>query len=176
MPPFEAGHTANVGKTFNAARVKRIMRRKEREERIAKEEASLPDELKSSPTKNYEKQIANILANQSKGVPFAPGHIKVPGSGGRKKRTGSIKSKIVYELEKKTSTDALHIARRLINMAKAGDLRAIELVMDRVDGKVPSTIAGDKDNPLTIIVEPVIASRYSTNANPIPNHNLPRPA
>lgn len=39
------------------------------------------------------------------------------------------------------------IAQRLITMAKAGDLDAIKVVLDRVDGKVAQPISGDPENP-----------------------------
>ena len=42
------------------------------------------------------------------------------------------------------------VARRLVEAALEGDVTAIKEINDRIDGKVPQTIAGDPDNPLTI--------------------------
>jgi len=42
------------------------------------------------------------------------------------------------------------VARALVEAALQGDVSAIKEINDRVDGKVPQTIAGDPDNPLTI--------------------------
>ncbi len=174
MPSFKEGHTTNVGATYQAAKVKRIMKRRSREAEEKMLASLMPEDLLPQPRfKDTTKQTNNLLINRSSGVPFAPGHAPL---GHRKKKTASIKDRISTELTKKGQADGLYIARRLINMAKAGDLRAIEIIMERMDGKVPTTIGGDKDNPLTIVVEPVIASRYSKNVNTVPNNNLPGPA
>ena len=42
------------------------------------------------------------------------------------------------------------VARALVEAALQGDVSAIKEINDRVDGKVPQTIAGDPDNPLVI--------------------------
>lgn len=43
------------------------------------------------------------------------------------------------------------VARRLIDNASAGDMQAIKELADRVDGKVPTPIAGDEENPLSLV-------------------------
>jgi len=43
------------------------------------------------------------------------------------------------------------IAEALFDKAMEGDLQAAKEIGDRLDGKAPTVIAGDDDNPLTII-------------------------
>src|SRR5579862_7473949 len=124
MPLFEPGHKANEGKKFETALVKRRMKRMEK------------NEAKKIVTQTNPKSLANLIS-------FAPGHAAVPGAGNPKK-TSSIKERLHEELKKQGSS--LEIARRLILMAKAGDIKAIELIMERMDGKVPQALSGDKDN------------------------------
>ena len=48
------------------------------------------------------------------------------------------------------------IAQRVVGMAVEGDMRAVEFLADRIDGKVPQAIVGDVDNPLFVPVLNVI--------------------
>jgi hypothetical protein len=172
MASFEEGHTTNVGKTYQAAKVKRIMKRRSREAEEKMLASLMPADLLPAMAPKRKKRLnthPNTLANLRTGVNF----FKSPNAH-KKKRTGSIKDKITSELTKKGQIDGLYIARRLINMAKAGDLRAIEIIMERMDGKVPTSIGGDKDNPLIIQVEPVIKARYENkNVNSGTDNNRP---
>lgn len=168
MASFQEGHTTNLGKTYQAAKVKRIMKRRSLEAEQIALAALMPADL-----------LPEIIVNKPKN-PNAGKHpnslaalgnrsgIKYPGAG-RKKNTGSIKEKIKSELTKKNQADGLFIARRLINMAKAGDIKAIEIIMERMDGKVPQALSGDKDNPLIIQVEPILAQKYTNKQLPPAN-------
>lgn len=44
-----------------------------------------------------------------------------------------------------------HIAEKLVQLAKEGDVSAIKELGDRIDGKAVQAIAGDDDNPLTFV-------------------------
>jgi len=164
MPPFQEGHTTNVGKTYDFYKVKRAEKRLEK-----KLEAQALAMAEEDP--NVILPIPEIPVKKKWDVstvsPYYKGHPKLPGAG-RKSMGASIKERILSELKVGTNNDAIAIARKLINMARSGDLRAIEMIMDRVDGKVPTTIGGDKDNPLTITIEPVLAAKYSSPTPPPP--------
>jgi hypothetical protein len=43
------------------------------------------------------------------------------------------------------------VADALVDKAMTGDVAAIKEVADRLDGKVPQGIAGDEENPLTMV-------------------------
>lgn len=43
------------------------------------------------------------------------------------------------------------VAKKLIAEAMNGEQWAVKELADRIDGKVPTPIAGDDDNPLTLI-------------------------
>lgn len=45
------------------------------------------------------------------------------------------------------------VAKRLIAEAMNGEQWAVKELADRIDGKVPTPIAGDEDNPLTLITK-----------------------
>jgi hypothetical protein len=172
MPPFEKGNTVNLGKTPHAVKVARRLKKIEAKE--AAQKAAMLAAVKPSDLMPLPDAPVKRRGNPA----WVKGHPGFAGGGKRKLsiRTSSIKAKIHYELTKNHQTDTLDIARKLINMAKAGDLRAIEMIMERMDGKVPQAISGDKENPLIIQVEPIIAKKYSqpqTHVNAVPINNLP---
>lgn len=45
------------------------------------------------------------------------------------------------------------VANKLLDLALVGEQWAVRELLDRVDGKVPTPIAGDDDNPLTLITK-----------------------
>jgi hypothetical protein len=65
-------------------------------------------------------------------------------NGAKKNRllTDTLKRELIQNPD-----DALAIARKLIESAKAGESWAQVLIHDRVDGKVPQAIVGDDDEP-----------------------------
>jgi hypothetical protein len=69
---------------------------------------------------------ASNNAGKTRGKPFKPGN---PGGPGR--RAGS-RNKATLALDKMAEDDAKDIARKLLDAAKAGDMRAAELVLARV--------------------------------------------
>ncbi len=147
MPPFLPGHTTNVGKTFEAAKIKRSLKRIEKKQALKEEE--MVEKFKRTQTNPN--SLANLLPA------FKKGHSQL---GHTKKRTNSIKNTLIWEITHGNDHYAKAIALKLLNLAQAGDLKAIEMVMDRLDGKVPTVVGGDKDNPLIIQVEPIIKKRY----------------
>lgn len=172
--PFTKGHTTNVGKVYRLAKAKRVLKRRSKEAEMLENleaEDLLPGTAMSE--ENRLSATDRLLANRSAGKPFKKGH---PQFGHRHKRTASIKDHLEIQLKK--YNESVVIARRLINMAKAGDMRAIEIIVERMDGKVPQAIGGDKNNPLVIQVEPILAAKYSkqpVDANTKPERNLPGP-
>lgn len=44
------------------------------------------------------------------------------------------------------------IAKKLLDLAEAGDLQAVKELADRTDGKPKQTIGGDDDAPLQMLV------------------------
>jgi hypothetical protein len=43
------------------------------------------------------------------------------------------------------------IAKRLIEAAEEGKMDAVKEIADRIDGKVPQSIAGDDENPIEFV-------------------------
>lgn len=110
------------------------------------------------------KEATGYPYHQPGGRFFAKGHPKL---GGKKKGYKHFKTRFIEEMENTavdekgvTVRNDLAITRKAIQLARQGDLRAIEFIIERIDGKVPNVIAGDDLNPLTIVVESVIAERY----------------
>lgn len=96
---------------------------------------------------------------------FKKGHPKL---GGKKKGFKHFKTRFMEELEGQavnergvTVRNDVAIVKKAIEMARQGDIRAIEFIIERVDGKVPNIIAGSEENPLQIVVESVISDKYS---------------
>jgi hypothetical protein len=60
------------------------------------------------------------------------------------------------------------IAKKLLNRAEEGDVRAIQEVADRLDGKVPQAITGDDDgSPVSVrfVIEGVTPRKGDDNAS-----------
>lgn len=64
---------------------------------------------------------------------------------------GAKKQRLLADCLKRELTqnpeDILAIATKLIESAKAGESWAMQLIHDRVDGKLPQPIVGDDDEP-----------------------------
>lgn len=78
-------------------------------------------------------------------MPFVKGQSGNPG--GRVKRELTVTGAIRQALSQKDDTtgraNRIVIAQRLLAMAKAGDIDAIKVVLDRSDGKVAEKIEGE---------------------------------
>ena len=57
----------------------------------------------------------------------------------------------INEANERGGTKLRDVADALVAKAITGDVNAIKEIADRLDGKVPTPIAGDDDNPLTLI-------------------------
>ncbi len=95
---------------------------------------------------------------------FKKGHKKL---GGKKKGYKHFKTRFIEELENVAVNERgisvkndVAIVKKAIQMAREGDIRAIEFIIERVDGKVPNVIAGSEEHPLQIVVESVISEKY----------------
>jgi hypothetical protein len=56
------------------------------------------------------------------------------------------------------------VMRKLIDLAEEGDIHAIGIICDRVDGKAMQPIAGDKDHPLEHVIRWKSSSTSSTTS------------
>jgi hypothetical protein len=56
---------------------------------------------------------------------------------------------LIAELSRKDWDSLRRIARAQISKAAQGDTVAAKEIADRIDGRVPSIVSGDKENPLT---------------------------
>ncbi len=57
----------------------------------------------------------------------------------------------INEANESGGTRLREVADALVKKAISGDVQAIKEIADRLDGKVPTPIAGDDENPLSII-------------------------
>lgn len=61
------------------------------------------------------------------------------------------------------------IAERVVTLAMDGDMRAVEFLADRIDGKVPQAIVGSDDEPPVMVAQ---IERYIVRHD---NAQLPKP-
>src|SRR5882762_11457371 len=95
-------------------------------------------------------------------MPFQPGH-KINAGGNRAK---PFRDALKLEIAQADGPRELRkIARALIKEAGSGNVMAIKEFADRLDGKVPQPVAGDDENPLTLIhrIESIIVD--TTNSD-----------
>jgi hypothetical protein len=57
----------------------------------------------------------------------------------------------INEANESGGTKLRDVADALVKEAMAGNINAIKEIADRLDGKVPTPIAGDDENPLNIV-------------------------
>ena len=57
----------------------------------------------------------------------------------------------INEANASGGTKLRDVADALVAKAITGDVQAIKEIADRLDGKVPTPIAGDDENPLSIV-------------------------
>jgi hypothetical protein len=57
----------------------------------------------------------------------------------------------INEANESGGTKLRDVADALVKEAMAGNINAIKEIADRLDGKVPTPIAGDDENPLSIV-------------------------
>jgi hypothetical protein len=62
---------------------------------------------------------------------------------------GSFRDALRLEISRANADKLRRVARALIERACEGDVSAIKEIGDRLDGRVPSVVAGDKENPIT---------------------------
>lgn len=78
---------------------------------------------------------------------------KRPGAGRKKgsKATHTLEAeKAKQELIRMYIENCRPIHQALIDKAKSGDISAIKELFERVHGKVPQTLGGDKNNPIIL--------------------------
>ena len=85
-------------------------------------------------------------------MPFKKGQIANPKGRNSTKPFRDMLNVALHEPDgKKKHTKLRSIADKLISKAKEGEPWAIEMVMDRIDGKVPQTHANDEENPIPAV-------------------------
>lgn len=62
-------------------------------------------------------------------------------------------------------TNAELVARKLATLALTGDLDAIKIVLDRIDGRVRSTLEGDDDSERRASADELIAAALRSGAH-----------
>jgi len=74
-------------------------------------------------------------------------------SGGQPGNKNGTKGKLCADAIRKAVIQGKNLqplAKKLVQLALEGDMVAMKEVFDRLDGKVTTTIASDKDQPFTI--------------------------
>lgn len=89
---------------------------------------------------------------------FKPGH---PGGPGRPKGSVSLTTKLRQQLGQEAKfkdrepghgiTYADILAKKVVDMALAGDARMITLIYDRIDGKVPENLGASQDDAVAAV-------------------------
>lgn len=100
-------------------------------------------------------------------MPFQPGH-KINAGGNRAK---PFRDALKLAIADADGPKALRkIAQALINEASGGNVMAIKEFADRLDGKVPQPVAGDDENPLTLIhrIESILVDPANPSGESIP--------
>lgn len=102
---------------------------------------------------------------------FQPGQSGNPG--GRSKREKFITQQLIAELNEidpQTEAKRLRkVVKALISKAEEGDVTAAREIFDRVEGKVPTVLAGDEDNPIRYEkIERLIVHPSDTDSRRLP--------
>lgn len=85
-------------------------------------------------------EISGVRDSQGRFLPGNPGKPK-----GARHFSTLIRDAITKVAEDTGTSDDKEIVRALVEKAKAGDLKAVDMVIDRVDGKAEQTISLDAD-------------------------------
>lgn len=131
---------------------------------MSEEQETLPDTLKTPVTTEEEKKKHPGSENL---IPFKPGQCGNPKGRPRGVRTFKfVLNKYLDDeinidetkdgLGVKTTTKRDILCLKLIKIAEANDdmnaIRAIEQIMNRVDGKPEQPLVGDIDKPITMVI------------------------
>ena len=125
-----------------------------------------PPSQEIAPVKVKPKEHTGYPHHKPGGRGFAKGHKKL---GGKKKGFKHFKTLFQEEMENtvldkasgRTVRNDIAIVKKTTELAREGNLTATQLIIERMDGKVPQVLQGDEDNPLTIIIESEIAAKYN---------------
>jgi hypothetical protein len=73
------------------------------------------------------------------------------------------------EINRKDADKLRRVARALIDKAMDGDVSAIKEVADRLDGRVPQLVGGDRENPVQFqrIERVIVHIEHGTRADPV---------
>lgn len=89
--------------------------------------------------------------------PSQPGEVKNPygrwGKAGKPNNLKAILNSIVFE-EGEVSTKAEKIMNVLTSLAEQGNIKAIEIILERIDGKVADKVQVEATDPLACMVLP----------------------
>lgn len=90
--------------------------------------------------------------------PSQPGEVRNPygrwGKAGRKNNLKAILDSILFQ-DGEVSTKAEQVMQVLIQQASEGNMRAIEIILERIDGKVADKVQVESTDPLACMVLPV---------------------
>jgi len=105
-------------------------------------------------------------------MPFQPGHKLAVGGRKEKPFRDALKLALIKrDPEKKGINPALmKVAETLLDEAEAGESWAVIELINRIDGKVAQPVAGDEDNPLTLIhrIESIIVDAANPDSESLP--------
>jgi hypothetical protein len=92
-------------------------------------------------------------------------------NGAKKNRmlTDALRRELVQNPE-----DALAVARKTIDAAKAGEAWAQNLIYDRIDGKVPQPVVGDDESPPINLLAEVVTRGIKPADSGLPGQSAGR--
>ena len=68
-------------------------------------------------------------------------------------KRGDLTAEIAKVLAERNDAKLKALAKKLVTQATQGDKQAQSMVLDRIDGKVATTIAGDAERPITVVIK-----------------------
>lgn len=119
---------------------------------------SEPAPRSKAKRKTGRKATPAMIAAQKKNLIAAkPGEVKNPygrwGKAGKPNNLKAILNSIVFE-EGEISTKAERIMNVLTSLAEQGNIKAIEIILERIDGKVADKVQVESKDPLACMVLP----------------------
>src|SRR5215813_8473139 len=101
-------------------------------------------------------------------MPFQPGN-KL-GSGRKEKPFRDALRQVLARENGDVRSGLEKLAETLVRAAHAGEMPAIKEIIERIDGKVAQPLAGDEDNPLTLIhrIESIIVDAANPDSESLP--------